>query len=332
MAANDGGAVALVTGAGRGIGFGASRQLAERGMTVLLEVRTLEKGEAAAREPASEGLDVRTRAVDVCDGESVGRLAAALESEFGVVDVLVNNAAAFGDLPETAPTADIGSTRGVFETNLFGAWRVCQAFVPLVRRSAHGRIVNVSSGAGSHGDTDFGLTTNRGSVASYGISKAAINALTSKLAAELEGTGILVNSACPGLTATAPGMEATRVRSRTGPRASSGRPRSPTTAGPAAFSARASLEEDFAKLRLPGGDAVEVFGPSRAGQEQFAAGPVVGFRIGDVRSARGDGGREGRVHRPGARRHSGRRVYPHFRGPNDTTYEIVQLPDDDTAR
>lgn len=84
--------------------------------------------------------------------------------------------------------------------------------MPLLRRSSHGRIVNVSSGAGSHGDTQFGLTTNRGAVASYGISKAALNALTTKLAAELDGTGILVNAVCPGLTATAPGMEAMGAR------------------------------------------------------------------------------------------------------------------------
>lgn len=208
MAVDDGGAVALVTGAGRGIGLEVSRQLAERGMTVILGVRSPEKAEDAVRELAGEGADVRAEAVDVSDGESVGRLVSVLEDEFGRLDVLVNNAAAYVDWSETALTADLGSAHGVFETNLFGAWRVCQAFVPLVRRSAHGRIVNVSSGVGSHGDADFGLTTNRGSVASYGISKSAINALTSKLAAELEGTGILVNSACPGLTATAPGMEA----------------------------------------------------------------------------------------------------------------------------
>jgi len=107
-----------------------------------------------------------------------------------VVNVLVDNAAAYVDWSETALTADLESAHAVFETNLFDAWRVCQAFVPLVRRSARGRIVNVASGAGSHGgDTDFGLTTNRGSAASYGISKAALNAFTSKLAAELEGTG-----------------------------------------------------------------------------------------------------------------------------------------------
>ena len=134
-------------------------------------------------------------------------LAAELEQQFGTVDVLVNNAAAYADWSEMASSADLELAQGVLETSLFGAWRVCQAFLPLIARSGHGRIVNVSSGAGSHGEPHFGLTTNRGSAASYSISKAALNALTAKLAAELEGTGVLVNAVDPGLTATAPGME-----------------------------------------------------------------------------------------------------------------------------
>lgn len=181
-------AVALVTGAGQGIGLEVARQLAERGMTVLLTARSQEKAENAAKELVEAGLDVRAGALDVTDEGSVRELAARVESEFGRLDALVNNAAAFVDWSETALSADLESARRVFETNLFGTWRVCQAVAPLVRRDrGHGRIVNISSGAGSHGDLRFGLTTGSGSVASYGISKAAINALTSKLAAELEG-------------------------------------------------------------------------------------------------------------------------------------------------
>ena len=199
--------VALVTGAGGGIGLEVCRQLAERGMTVILTTRNPEKSEAAAKELAEEEHDVRPATLDVSDEESVRRLVDQIRDESGRLDVLVNNAAAFVDWTETALTADLDAAHRVFETNLFGAWRTSQAFVSLIRNSEHGRIVNVSSGAGSHGETQFGLTRGGGAVASYGISKAAINALTAKLAAELEDTGILVNSVCPGLTATAPGME-----------------------------------------------------------------------------------------------------------------------------
>jgi NAD(P)-dependent dehydrogenase (short-subunit alcohol dehydrogenase family) len=196
--------VALVTGGARGIGFEVVRQIAQRGMTLILGARDQDKAETAAQELA--GLDVLAGTIDVTDGESVQKLAAEVQEEFGALDVLINNAAVFAPWSETASTADLESSRTVFDTNLFGAWRVCQAFLPLIRRSAHGRVVNVSSGASSHGEPQFGLTAG-GGAASYGISKAALNALTAKLAVELEGTGILVNCLDPGLTATAPGME-----------------------------------------------------------------------------------------------------------------------------
>jgi len=198
--------VALVTGGARGIGFEVGRQLAQQGMTVVLGARGPDKASAAAEKLAQDSLDVRAGILDVTDNESVAELAAWVEGEFGRLDVLVNNAAAFTDWSETASGADLESARAVFDTNLFGPWRVCQAFLPLLRGGDHARIVNVASGAGSHGEPQFGLAAG-GSAASYGISKAAVSALTSKLAAELEGTGILVNSVDPGLTATAPGME-----------------------------------------------------------------------------------------------------------------------------
>ena len=176
-------------------------------MAVVLTARDPEKAKAAAEQLFAEGLDVIPKALDVSNDESVRGLAAQLEQEFGTLDMLVNNAAAYADWSEMASSADLELAQGVLETNLFGAWRSCQVFLPLIRRSGHGRIVNVSSGAGSHGEPWFGLTTNRGSAASYGISKAALNALTAKLAAELEGTGVLFNAVDPDLTATAPGME-----------------------------------------------------------------------------------------------------------------------------
>ncbi len=200
--------VVLVTGASHGIGLEVCRQLAQQGMTVLLTARNSAKAEAAAQPLVAAGLDVRPYALDTTNDESVHQLAHTIDAEFGRLDVLVNNAAAFVDWTEKASTADLNASHTIFETNLFGTWRVSQAFLPLLRKSKHARLVNVSSGAGSHGDPAFGLPTNAGAVASYGISKAAINALTTKFASELAGTGILVNAVCPGLTATAPGMEA----------------------------------------------------------------------------------------------------------------------------
>ena len=96
--------------------------------------------------------------------------------------------------------------------NLFGPWRLTQALLPLLQAASHPRVVNVSSGAGSHGDDAFGLTRRGGAAASYGISKAALNALTATLAAELADTRIIVNAVCPGLTATWPGAESMGAR------------------------------------------------------------------------------------------------------------------------
>ena len=207
------GRIVLVTGAARGIGKEAARQLAELGATVLVSTRDADHAQATAKELSIAG-DVRALPVDldVADDASVRVAAAALERDPGRLDVLVNNAAAYVDWSETASGADLTAARGVLEVNLFGAWRLTNALLPLLRRSDHPRIVNVSSGAGCHGDDQFGLSKRGGAAASYGISKAALNALTSTLAAELADTPVLVNAVCPGLTATWPGAEAMGAR------------------------------------------------------------------------------------------------------------------------
>jgi NAD(P)-dependent dehydrogenase (short-subunit alcohol dehydrogenase family) len=204
--------VALVTGAGRGIGLEVARQLGQRGMRVVLTARDQARADEAAAALTGEGLTVDGMTVDITSEDSVVALADRVRQVLGRLDVLVNNAAGYVDWSETPSSADLTASRQLFDTNLFGTWRVTQALLPLLRDSPSGRLVNVSSGAGSHGDPQFGLTTNRGATTSYGVSKAAINALTSKFAAELEGTAVLVNAVCPGLTATAPGMEAMGAR------------------------------------------------------------------------------------------------------------------------
>jgi NAD(P)-dependent dehydrogenase (short-subunit alcohol dehydrogenase family) len=202
--------VALVTGAARGLGREVARQLHTAGVgTVLLSSR--DPGDAAAA-AADIGVSALPVGLDVADPTSVARAVASIEERHGRLDVLVNNAAAYVDWSETVTGADLDDARRVLETNLFGAWRLVQALLPLLLASPAPRIVNVSSGAGSHGDPDFGLTARGGAAASYGISKAALNAMTSTLAAGLEGTSLLVNAVCPGLTATYPGAEAMGAR------------------------------------------------------------------------------------------------------------------------
>jgi NAD(P)-dependent dehydrogenase (short-subunit alcohol dehydrogenase family) len=151
-------------------------------------------------------------AADVTKAADLGAAVATAVERFGRLDVLVNNAAAYVDWTETATKADLDGARAVMETNLFGAWRLIQAVLPLLDRSPAPRIVNVSSGAGSHEDPAFGLRARGGAAASYGISKAALNALTSTLAAQFASTPILVNAVCPGLTATWPGAEGMGAR------------------------------------------------------------------------------------------------------------------------
>jgi NAD(P)-dependent dehydrogenase (short-subunit alcohol dehydrogenase family) len=173
-----------VSGGNRGIGLAVVRDLAARGFTVV----------QGARDPASaprvEG-DVLPRRLDVTDRASIDALTAELDR----VDVLVNNAAINYDTWNRAATTDLDFVRATMETNLFGAWALSQALFPHLRRSGHGRIVNVSSEAGS-------LAGMGGGTPAYQVSKAALNAFTRTLAGELRGDGILVNAVCPGWVAT----------------------------------------------------------------------------------------------------------------------------------
>ncbi|MFF4323824.1 SDR family oxidoreductase [Streptomyces sp. NPDC001568] len=188
--------VSLVTGANRGIGRETAHQLAELGHTVLLCARRPEDAEHAVTglAPGVSGT-LLPHQLDVTDTDSVRALAHQVDAEFGRLDVLVNNAAINYDTAQRAVFADLDEVRRTLETNLFGAWQTAQAFLPLLRRSAHPRLVNVSSESGS-------LERMSGGTPAYGISKAALNALTRKLADELLGEGILVNAVCPGWIAT----------------------------------------------------------------------------------------------------------------------------------
>jgi NAD(P)-dependent dehydrogenase (short-subunit alcohol dehydrogenase family) len=187
--------VALVTGANRGIGLEVVRQLALQGFTTILGARDPQKGEEASSRLTQSGLKVIPVQLDVTEQSSVDAAKLLVEEQFGKLDVLVNNAAILYDSWQRAESASLDTVCEAFETNTLGAWRMCLAFIPLLRKSDHARIVNVSSESGS-------LTLMGGGTPAYSVSKAGLNALTRMLADELRSSGILVNSVCPGWVAT----------------------------------------------------------------------------------------------------------------------------------
>ena len=183
-------AVALVTGANRGIGRETARQLVERGYDVVLSARD----EAKARE-AAEAVGARPLVLDVSDPAGIERAAAEVTEDPGRLDVLVNNAGVGTDWGVAGVDPDFGAIQAALDTNFFGAYRLTVALLPLLRESEHPRVVNVSSGMG-------GITEMGGWSPGYRVSKAALNAMTRILSTELAEAGVLVNSACPGFVAT----------------------------------------------------------------------------------------------------------------------------------
>jgi NAD(P)-dependent dehydrogenase (short-subunit alcohol dehydrogenase family) len=186
----DDGRVVVVTGANRGLGREVARQCAARGDTVVLGSRDLDAGRRAAREIGAVPM-----ALDVTDPAGLAAAAQEVERAVGRVDVLVNNAAVHYDTGQNAVDVDLAVVRQAIETNVLGAWQTTLAFLPLLKSSAHPRVVMVSSEGGS-------LASMGGGTPAYSVSKAALNALTRVLAGDLRRAGVLVNAVCPGWTAT----------------------------------------------------------------------------------------------------------------------------------
>jgi NAD(P)-dependent dehydrogenase (short-subunit alcohol dehydrogenase family) len=189
---------ALVTGGNRGIGLEVCRQLGRLDYRVVLAARDPAAADQAARELRAAKLDVLPEVLDVTDDGAAGRLAERLAQAGERVDVLVNNAGVYppGDLLSTPPEV----LRSTMDVNFFGAVWAAQAFVPAMLARGYGRVVNVSSGYGQ-------LSEGLSGPAAYSLSKAALNALTIRLASEVHGD-VKVNAACPGWVRTRMGGSA----------------------------------------------------------------------------------------------------------------------------
>jgi NAD(P)-dependent dehydrogenase (short-subunit alcohol dehydrogenase family) len=185
---------ALVTGANKGIGKEIARQLAAAGHTVWVGSRDATRGERAVEEIGGEA---RLLVLDVTDATCI----AEAERQVGTLDILINNAGISGD-GETADRVDVGTFRRIYETNVLGVVAVTNAFLPALRRSAHPRIVNISSGTGSLAWATGPQFPHRGTYAAYRSSKAALNALTIYYAHALADDGFKVNAFAPGLRRT----------------------------------------------------------------------------------------------------------------------------------
>lgn len=191
--------IALITGANRGIGFEVARQLAQKGIEVLLGARDPVKGEAAAERLTAENLPVTFIHLDVTDQTTIDLAVTEVANAYGRLDILINNSGVYVKEPRPSElTLDI--LRHNFDVNFFGAFAVTKAFLHLLRQSSAGRIVNVSSGLGCFA---FHESSKQAYYhCAYSASKASLNMLTLQLARELKGTKIKVNACTPGLTAT----------------------------------------------------------------------------------------------------------------------------------
>jgi len=203
--------VALISGANKGIGLETARQLGKQGVTILVGARDLAKGEAAAAELKKEGVDAIPVKFDVVDSADIKAAVAKVEKDFGKLDILINNAGVMFEPIGGNNTSTVSEdlVRKTFDTNFFSAVAVTQAFLPLLKKSDAGRIVNVSSILGS-----LTLHATEGSpiyeakALAYDASKAALNSFTVHLAHELKGTNVKVNSAHPGWVKTDMGTDA----------------------------------------------------------------------------------------------------------------------------
>ena len=196
--------IALITGANKGLGFETARQLGAQNIKVLVGARDETRGQAAAEKLRAEGFAAEFILLDVGDEKTHEAAAKYIEENYGKLDILVNNAGiVLETLVGTPSDVSLEIIRKTFDTNFFGVIAVTKAFLPLIKKSSGGRIVNVSSGLGSLAqNSDANWDYKDVKPLAYNSSKTALNAFTVILAHELKDQNIKVNSADPGYTAT----------------------------------------------------------------------------------------------------------------------------------
>ncbi len=186
--------IAVITGANRGIGLAIARELADRGLEVILTCRDEMKGKKALKELENDKRKISFHPMDVTNVESIYMLKKFLRTQYAAIDFLINNAGIISS-SSSISASGIEEIRSVMGTNFFGPIEVTQALLPLLQKSQDARIINISSGMGAREDLD-------GSYAGYRLSKAGLNNFTQMLASDLDGSKVKVYSMCPGWVKT----------------------------------------------------------------------------------------------------------------------------------
>ena len=187
--------IAAVTGGNRGIGFQVCRDLAKKGLKVLLTARNSERGIESAKILQGEGLDITFFELDVSSADSIDTFVTLATEEFGRIDVLVNNAGIIPDARSSGLSVEIQELQVSLETNVYGIIQLSQKIIPLMIKNNYGRIINLSSGMGQFADMGSGYLA-------YRISKTAVNTITKVLANETDSYNIQINSVDPGWVKT----------------------------------------------------------------------------------------------------------------------------------
>jgi NAD(P)-dependent dehydrogenase (short-subunit alcohol dehydrogenase family) len=182
--------IALITGANRGIGLETAKQMKALGYDVILTSRNADEGKRTAYD-----LGLGYHQLDVTSAESISALTAYMDTEYGNLDVLINNAGILLDRTDSILTIPVEKVQTMFETNTLAPLNLIRALLPLMKKNGYGRIVNVSSQLGA-------ITNFSDYTPAYRLTKLALNGVTCMLADALKGTNILVNAVHPGWVKT----------------------------------------------------------------------------------------------------------------------------------